>query len=201
MPFKTIWTDEKLKNEASKYKTRQDFRKGSSSAYVIARNKGDDYCDKLFSHMSPSSSKKKWTVDSLCELALSYSDRKSFRKDHNGANKAGQQLGVLHLMYAHMKRAGGFDITKPAIMYYLSINNGLAYKIGITNFSVEIRFKLCDLKNITVLKTWEFDTGDKAIKEELRIKKEFLYARWTGDDLLTNGNTELFNSDVLQLDI
>ena len=35
------------------------------------------------------------------------------------------------------------------------------------------------------------------LKAEQKILKEFAYAKYTGDDLLSSGNTELFNQDVL----
>ncbi|MEA3370858.1 MAG: hypothetical protein U9Q40_05920, partial [Campylobacterota bacterium] len=94
----------------------------------------------------------------------------------------------------------GYDQTKPGILYYLSINNGQAYKIGVTNRSVDLRFSPSDLKNITTLKTWEYQDGYVAFAEEQRILKEFKYAKYQGDALLVSGNTELFNQDILQLD-
>lgn len=199
MPFKTVWTDDKLQEEAKKYSSRQEFRKGARSAYVIARNKGDEYCDKLCSHMIPSN-RNTWTIDHLCATASKYGDRKSFRLAYPSGHSAGQRLGVLHIMYAHMKRNGGFDILAPAIMYYLKINKGEAYKIGVTNATVELRFKLKDLKKIEVLKVWEFSSGREALDKELEIKKDFIGYRWRGRDILTNGNTELFNSDILLID-
>jgi len=44
------------------------------------------------------------------------------------------------------KKRHGFQDHKPGILYYLSINDGEAYKIGITNKSVEERFYSYDLK-------------------------------------------------------
>lgn len=200
MPFKTVWTDEKLIAEANKYNTRQEFRKGSQSAYVTARKKGNEYCDNICSHMKESTSKKKWTIETLSKLALNYTNRADFRKHHYGAHNAAQKLGILHIIYAHMARNGGFDINAPAIMYYLKINSGEAYKIGVTNTTVELRFKAVDLKKIETIKVWEFETGREALDSELSIKKEFHYARYEGKDILINGNTELFTHDILLLD-
>ncbi len=91
----------------------------------------------------------------------------------------------------------GFNPNEPAILYYLEVNNGEAYKIGITNRTVAERFSNKDLSKIKVLKIVEYASGYDARAEELRILKEFSYAKYTGDDLLASGNTELFNRDIL----
>ena len=93
----------------------------------------------------------------------------------------------------------GFNKNVPAILYYLSINGGQAYKIGITNRNVNMRFSLAELKTIEVISTWYYDVGSDAYAEEQRILKEFSALKYTGPDLLLSGNTELFYSDVLNL--
>jgi len=97
------------------------------------------------------------------------------------------------------KNSGGFKITQPAILYYLSINNGQAYKIGVTNRSVRKRFS-GDLHKIAIVKSWEFSTGEEAYVMEQNIIKTHKLAKYVGEPLLLNGNTELFNKDILNLD-
>jgi len=94
----------------------------------------------------------------------------------------------------------GFDDNKPAILYYLSINSGQAYKIGITNKTVEQRFSSKDLSKIKVINTIEYSIGIDARKAERTILREFKFAKWSDADLLENGNSELFKYDVLGLD-
>ena len=96
-------------------------------------------------------------------------------------------------------RTNGFSILKPGILYYLSINNGAAYKIGITNHSVDKRFTKEELESITVLKEWHFEDGYECYKQEQYIKKMYKDYKYKGHNLLTSGNTELFNKDVLNL--
>ncbi len=96
--------------------------------------------------------------------------------------------------------AGGFNQMLSGIVYYLKVNNGEAYKIGITNKSVNERFILTELKKIEVLKTWVYEKGEDAKKHETTVLREFKYAQWKGDDLLLSGNTELFDRDILGLD-
>ena len=95
----------------------------------------------------------------------------------------------------------GFNNTKPGTLYYLSVLNGTAYKIGITNKSVNNRFDPCDLNKIKVLRTWYFDDGLECYNQEQRILKEYVSSKYTGTPLLSSGNTELFSTDVLNLDI
>ena len=94
----------------------------------------------------------------------------------------------------------GFRDKLPGTLYYLSINNGQAYKIGITNKTIETRYTKSDLQKIQVLKTWDFPYGKNARIEETAIKRRFKELQYTGKPLLRNGNTELFSKDILQLD-
>lgn len=106
----------------------------------------------------------------------------------------------------HLKGCGcpscatyGFDPSKPAILYYLSINNGEAYKIGITNRTVRERFG-SDMEYLTILKTWHYDSGSECYAKEQSILKEFRQYRYQGNPLLMAGNTELFVHDILDLE-
>ena len=94
----------------------------------------------------------------------------------------------------------GFKLGLPAILYYISINNGQAYKIGVTNKELSGRFLVSEMKTIQVLFTETFATGTLAKEKEQQIIKEFKEYRYTGAPLLTTGNTELFYLDVLKKD-
>jgi len=95
---------------------------------------------------------------------------------------------------------GGFKTQLPGYLYYISINNGQAYKIGITNRSVEERFLVADLKTITILKVWKYTEGLGALEEETRILRQYKEYKYQGPALLSSGNTELFIIDILGLD-
>ncbi len=94
----------------------------------------------------------------------------------------------------------GFDGNKPAILYYLKIENGLAYKIGVTNSSVEERFKKYELPRIVIVSTWSYEVGFDARSAENEILKKYSKYKYLGKPLLSSGNTELFNRDILGLD-
>lgn len=93
----------------------------------------------------------------------------------------------------------GFDKSKPAILYYLKINGGQAYKIGITNRTVNERFNNVDLKKIEIVKTWHYEIGAEAYEAEQKILNDYNKYMYLGINILQSGNTELFNSDILGL--
>ena len=95
----------------------------------------------------------------------------------------------------------GFDPSKPGILYYLSINNGEAYKIGITNLSVRKRFTVKDLEKIRIVHQVHYKNGQDAYKEEQKYLKQFKEYKYIGPKLLSSGNTELFNIDILNINI
>lgn len=98
---------------------------------------------------------------------------------------------------------GGFKPYLPAILYYVKVehNGTTAYKIGVTNKTVEKRYAGVDISKITVLKVRDFIEGVDAYKAEQEILKKFGVYRLRGVVLLeSHGNTELFDRDVLELD-
>jgi hypothetical protein len=108
---------------------------------------------------------------------------------------------VNHKMGCPGCSTSGFDPNKPAILYYLSVDCGTAYKIGITNKTVQDRFSAEELSRIKVLTTTEYAYGRCARAEEQRIMKEYRDSVYKGPSLLTSGNTELFSYDVLGKDM
>lgn len=96
---------------------------------------------------------------------------------------------------------GGYRKDLPGILYYVKIEKEglIAYKIGVTNKSVSERFG-SDMKYITVLSEIYYEYGEECLEAEQFILKEFVYAKWTGPNILSSGNTELFKTDILMLD-
>lgn len=92
----------------------------------------------------------------------------------------------------------GFNKSIPAILYYLKIihEDGIFYKIGITNRTVEARFNVADTNNIEVLKVWYFNKGRQARKTEQMILKECKKLLAGRNDILASGNTEIFKCDI-----
>jgi len=91
----------------------------------------------------------------------------------------------------------GFDYIKPATLYYLHVKNVDLFKIGITNRKVEERFLSNELENLEFIKTWYFSTGRAAHNLEQEVIAQHKRYRYKGKPVLSSGNTELFNADIL----
>lgn len=96
----------------------------------------------------------------------------------------------------------GFDLSKPAILYYIKIekDGNIVYKIGVTNNDVKKRFKE-EYKYITVVRSYWYENGQEAYDLEQSILRDYSYAKYTGDPILRSGNTEMFIDDVLMWDL
>ena len=112
-------------------------------------------------------------------------------------------------MDAHIRGQGcpdcaktGFNHDVAALLYYLALKtkHGTVYKIGITNRTVAERFP-GESSKYRIVKTWRFKKGRSAYIKERQILNQFTDDRYTGSDLLRNGNSELFSRDILNLDL
>lgn len=91
-----VWTKEKLKKEALKYKRRTAFQKGSPSAYRCAYSNG--LLDEVCAHM-PKPKSKNWIdrqpkLDEIIELALSYENITDFQHKNSGAYTTLTRFGL-----------------------------------------------------------------------------------------------------------
>lgn len=93
----------------------------------------------------------------------------------------------------------GFNPNQPAIMYYLRVCDGLAYKQGVTNRTVADRY-LGSMDKIHIVKEWRYERGADARAHEQAMLFCYRKDKYTGPPLLPNGNTELFSRDILNLD-
>lgn len=111
--------------------------------------------------------------------------------------------------HAHLNGSGcsgcnqsGFNTSKPGILYYLKIttdDNQELYKIGITNRSVNERFRLQDLQKIEIVKQRRYENGQDAYDKEQEILKKYKKYKYNGPDVLESGNTELFTVDIREI--
>ena len=192
-----IWTKKTARVEALKYDNINDFRKYSKGAYSFIKYRG--YMDELCPHLDLTNIM--WTKEMIHVAALKYHTRGEFQAKDRKAYFAAAHRNILDEVCSHMQPVKcGFKKDRPAILYYLSIENGTAYKIGVTNLTVEQRYYSSDLSKITVIKIIPYRNGEDALRVEQEILEEFDYARYTGDPLLQNGNTEVFNYDILGWD-
>jgi len=93
---------------------------------------------------------------------------------------------------------GWIDMKKPAICYYIVLQDYDLYKIGVTSKTKNERIHG---EGITIkqIKIWHFNTANEAFKFEKKILEEFKMFRYNGDKLLRSGNTELFIKNVLNI--
>lgn len=92
----------------------------------------------------------------------------------------------------------GFNNNLPGILYYIKIDD--VYKIGITNRTVAERFQ-GEMNKIKIIKTFYFDKGIEARLKEKEIKNKYKEFKYVGVKKLKSGHTEMFNKDILILDL
>jgi hypothetical protein len=96
----------------------------------------------------------------------------------------------------------GFNPRRSGILYYLRVKNphgDPVYKIGVTNYTVRTRYpEYWD--RITIIQTWFFWDGYKALAREQEILRECCSFRYHGPAVIGSGYSELFSCDVLKLD-
>ena len=97
--------------------------------------------------------------------------------------------------------SSGFKGYLPAVLYYLQVDylGDTAYKIGVTNRTVVERFSRNTKGHITVLKEWSYSKGSDALDRETEILQNFKIYKWQGKDLLSDGNSELFDRNILEV--
>ena len=93
----------------------------------------------------------------------------------------------------------GFKTNKNALFYFFELNykNYDLVKIGITNNSIEERYPASELKIFSNKKIISFENGIDALKLETYLKNKYKEYKYDGEKILKNGNTELFNKEIL----
>ncbi len=98
-------------------------------------------------------------------------------------------------------KTSGFDILKPGTWYYLKDTENGLYKSGITNRTVQARFKKKNAPKFVILKEVLFQNGKLPLLFENFLKKEYESERVINENFrVTGGHTEFFKKDILNLD-
>lgn len=100
------------------------------------------------------------------------------------------------------KRQRARYLEEPTILYYIYLPEFGLYKVGITLASIGIRSRFrSDGIEYEVLQSTLYTTGLEAFTVEQFVLHTFNTCRYTGDEapLKKGGNTELFSSDILNL--
>lgn len=108
------------------------------------------------------------------------------------------QLASHHLRGCQCPKCSnyGYNASKPGLLYYLSINNGECYKIGVTNLSVTERYSNKELEIIDIIEEIWYQDGQDALEKEQAILQTYQSYKYTDSAPLKAGNTELFNTDI-----
>ena len=85
---------ENMMNEAKKYKTKEEFKKGNLTAFFAAYRYG--YIDEMTWLVKQKQHKKNyWTYENIKNEALRYNTKTEFSKGNNTAYKAALKLGII----------------------------------------------------------------------------------------------------------
>ncbi len=138
------WTEDMLREEASKYQTRGAFKLGSNSAYQAAIYRG--LLESICGHMEVLFAS--YTEESLRLEALKYQTRSAFVLGSNGAYQTAKRRGLLDSICGHMNR-----LTKASDndAIYIWQADGMVgkdgypvYKIGLTSYRLgNSRISIC----------------------------------------------------------
>lgn len=143
-------------------------------------------------------SKMEYTnIDSLITI------RCKLHGDHTlNANNHLRGAGCPHCANEINRLSKNFLYTRPAYLYYIKFYNDeeTYYKIGVTSKSPELRARsICNGYSFKVLKSIPYSLGNGAFYKERSVlvrNKDYL----TTKSPLKNGNTEVFDKDVMGWD-
>lgn len=204
-----LHTKEEILEAAKSCSDRGEFQSKYPKLYMASVNRG--LYEEACTHMKDSYNKLKTTEKFKMELynlvENDYSVLEDYINRHTKIkfkhNVCGNVYEVTPGTFLRGSRCPtcatyGFNPIKPATLYYLEVQaNGItAYKIGITNLSVEKRYSLTELSCIRVLFEISYKVGQEAYDIEQSILKEFSEFKYKGPKLLNRGNTELFMKDI-----
>ena len=88
-----FWTLEKCKQEASKYDSPANMKRGNSKAYSAMKNNGwyDECCAEMMNRRVPNNF---WTEERIVDVMLTTSSRTEFQENYPGAYGAANELGI-----------------------------------------------------------------------------------------------------------
>ena len=103
-----FWTREHCAEEALKFKSKEDFRKGAGGAYVASNRQGwlEEICKHMHSVRVP---RGHWNnIENCRQAALECTTRYGFKSTHRGAYRSAEKNGWLDDICSHME-----EIRKP----------------------------------------------------------------------------------------
>jgi len=92
----------------------------------------------------------------------------------------------------------GYNPSKPGYLYYLYLPSILAYKIGVTNTSIENRYLRYEQEFFNPVFIKYFSDGSQALKIEQWLISRYVGCIFKGVNPLNSGHTELFSTNILK---
>jgi hypothetical protein len=209
--------------ESKGYTLRRDYE-GSTSGLHLTCPAGHDTETMLWVNFRKGVRCRKcasnYTTHEQVEEALSAGGLKLLSKYKNKNTKIKYRCADGHegsMLWGSFNRGArcatcstsGFSRDKPASLYYLAFyhpehldaqgNSAPLYKIGVTNRTIQERFAP-EPTPYRIVHENRYLFGSIAQDEEQRILTQHAAHKYTGANLLVSGNTELFTSDILNLD-
>lgn len=204
-----LYTKEEILEAAKSCSDRGEFQRKYPKLYMASVNRGlyEEACTNMKDSYNKVKTTEKFKMEVYNLVENDYDVLGDYVNRHTKIkfkhNVCGNVYEVTPAVFLRGRRCPncatyGFNPTKPATLYYLEVQvNGItAYKIGITNLSVEERYSLTELSCIRVLFEISYKVGQEAYDIEQSILKEFSEFKYKGPKLLNSGNTELFMKDI-----
>ena len=190
------WTKKRCKQEALKYKTRVDFQKKSSTAYVSARNKGWlEYC---CSHMIEINKKAGyWSKKRCSNEARKYNNRSDFVSGSPVAYQKAHNMGWLDDICKHMKPQGSrykryiyaFEFADRSVYVGLTFNLGTRKASHINKSSNPgVREKIKNGVQYKFKSDGVLYHKDEAGKKEDQLLKKYEKSNWEILNVVKAGN-------------
>jgi hypothetical protein len=180
--MKVIWTFDKIKKSAKRYKTRKDWRKDNKSSYNVAKIRKLTSNKIITGHFIKSDNARKWTPKKIIKSAKKYKHLIDWRKNHYQAYIRAHRTGLLKKIKLKMK---GLGDQYSRCIYSIKVRNRKIIYIGLT-FNYETRIKahlksnrFKELKkefgknSIITKKITRYISRDNAAKLEQKIIDDF----------------------------
>jgi len=138
MKMQNMWTEERLRQEAMKYSSRNEFSKANQYAYRRALDLG------ILDELGFPNKLGKWTREAIFAEAKKYSSKSEFLSKNRYAVLAARKMGVYDQACSHMVMA-------KASVNYLLFFGGDIYKTGVSS-EAALRARIEKIENASGLK-------------------------------------------------
>lgn len=204
------FTKDEIIEISKQFKSTTDFRVNEPEAYRIANKRfGKNFLQEICKNMH-NPSKRKTTEEFKVELPTEYTLLSQYTNSHTNVlvkhNVCGTEFEAkpYHLLNGVCgcplcKQSGGYSMDKPGILYLIQLktkNNEYVWKIGITNLSVNKRYRKWERNKFIRVHTYHFEDGRLCYDLEQHLLDKYKDYKYSGPPLLKSGNTEIITHNI-----